>query len=150
MTLNPLWIVEPLKDAGVGNTPPVVTFEQGATSFQGPPRGIATSFVTKLPDPLTLTVWVTDDGKQPPEARPRTGPPANVSWSKFRGPGTVTFNNARPPVEADGKATTAATFGMPGEYILRAQANDATGDGGGGFQCCWTNVHVKVTVTGNQ
>jgi hypothetical protein len=36
---------------------------------------------------------------------------------------------------------------MPGEYILRAQANDATGDGGGGFQCCWTNVHVKVNVT---
>jgi hypothetical protein len=36
---------------------------------------------------------------------------------------------------------------MPGEYILRAQANDATGDGGGGFQCCWTNVHVKVTVS---
>jgi hypothetical protein len=36
---------------------------------------------------------------------------------------------------------------MPGEYILRGQSNDASGDGGGGFQCCWTNVHVKVTVT---
>jgi hypothetical protein len=26
------------------------------------------------------------------------------------------------------------------------QANDSTGEGGGGFQCCWTNAHVKVTV----
>ncbi len=24
--------------------------------------------------------------------------------------------------------------------------NDASGEGGGGFQCCWTNVHVKVTI----
>jgi hypothetical protein len=49
--------------------------------------------------------------------------------------------------EADGKASTTATFSEPGEYILRAQANDTTGEGGRGFQCCWTNVHVKVTVT---
>jgi hypothetical protein len=31
--------------------------------------------------------------------------------------------------------------------VLRAQGNDVTGEGGGGFQCCWTNVIVKVTVT---
>jgi hypothetical protein len=30
--------------------------------------------------------------------------------------------------------------------VLRAQVNDASGDGGGGFQCCWTTGHVKVTV----
>jgi hypothetical protein len=28
------------------------------------------------------------------------------------------------------------------------QANDISGEGGGGFQCCWTNAHVKVTVKG--
>jgi hypothetical protein len=39
-----------------------------------------------------------------------------------------------------------ATFGAPGEYILRLEANDSTGVGGGGFQCCWTNVQVGVTV----
>ena len=32
------------------------------------------------------------------------------------------------------------------KYILRVQANDASGEGGGGFQCCWTNTHVRVTV----
>jgi hypothetical protein len=47
----------------------------------------------------------------------------------------------------DGKAATTAKFSAPGDYTLRLQANDASGDGGGGFQCCWTNVHVKVSVT---
>jgi hypothetical protein len=59
----------------------------------------------------------------------------------------VVFDNARPGVDkATGKATATATFSAPGEYILRAQANDVSGEGGGGFQCCWTNVHVKVVV----
>ena len=47
-----------------------------------------------------------------------------------------------------GKSETTATFGAPGDYVLRLQGNDATGDGGGGEQCCWTNAHVKVTVSG--
>jgi hypothetical protein len=60
----------------------------------------------------------------------------------------VTFANAKPAIDkaADGKTTTTATFTAPGDYILRAQANDVSGEGGGGFQCCWTNAHVRVTV----
>jgi hypothetical protein len=146
--VDPLWIVTPFEDAGVGNTPPVLRFQPAGTAFTGPPRGIAQSFTIKAGEPLPLTVWVTDDAKQPPEARPRQGPPASIFWSKFRGPGAVTFENARPTVAMDdGKASTTAKFSAPGEYIIRGQANDASGDGGGGFQCCWTNVHVKVTVT---
>jgi hypothetical protein len=146
--LDPLWIVTPFEDAGVGNTPPVVKFQQGAAAFTGPPRGIAQTLTAKVGAPLALTVWVTDDGKIPPEARPRQGPPANISWSQFRGPGSVTFENARPTVAMeDGKASTTAKFSAAGDYTLRLQANDASGDGGGGFQCCWTNVHVKVSVT---
>src|SRR5207248_1140597 len=83
--LDPLWIVEPFEDAGVGNTPPVVRFQAGGTAFTGPPRGIAASLKVKADEALPLTVWLTDDGKQPPEARPRQGAPANISWSKFRG-----------------------------------------------------------------
>jgi hypothetical protein len=82
------------------------------------------------------------------------GPPADVTivWTKFRGPGDVTFAQQRVPVRLKGnfnvfeKAETTATFSAPGEYILRATANDSSGDGGGGDQCCWTTAHVKVTV----
>jgi hypothetical protein len=82
------------------------------------------------------------------------GGPADVTlvWTKYRGPGDVTFTQARVPVRLKGqfltfqKAETAASFSAPGEYWLRAVANDASGDGGGGDQCCWTTAHVKVIV----
>jgi hypothetical protein len=147
LNLNPLWIVSPFKEAGVGNTPPVLTFEPGGRTFTGPPQGMAMTTTAKAATPLTLTMWAKDDGVRAPEAGNRGGgTPVTISWSKYRGPGAVTFSNARPPLEAEGKVTTTATFATPGEYILRAQANDSTGQGGGGFQCCWTNVHVKVSV----
>ena len=44
------------------------------------------------------------------------------------------------------QATTTATFDAPGEYVLRAQVNDESGEGGGGDQCCWTTALVRVTV----
>ena len=140
-SLKPLWVVEPFKDAGNGNLPPVVRFESNGTAFMGPPHGIAKTFTTKLTDPLSLSLWVSDDK---PLRGGRGASP--LSWSQFRGPGDVTFENARPALDTEGKATTTAKFSVPGEYILRAQANDSTGDGGGGFQCCWTNIHVKVNV----
>ena len=72
-----------------------------------------------------------------------------MTWSLLRGPGAVTFGSSKPAIDkATGKTTTTAVFSVPGEYVLRAQANDVSGDGGGGFQCCWTNVHVKVIVRG--
>lgn len=86
--------------------------------------------------------------------------PITVFWTHFRGAGKVTFSNERPDVAADpavakmfskegdyaGKATTTATFSQPGEFVVRGQVNDASGDGGGGDQCCWTNVLVRVNV----
>lgn len=140
MALNPLWIVEPFKDAGNGNTPPVVRFQADGPPLTGPPHGIARTLTAKVGVPVSLTLWVSDDRPM----RGRGGGP--LFWSKFRGPGDVTFEGERPAPDAQGKAVTTATFSAPGDYILRAQANDSTGDGGGGFQCCWTNVHVKVTV----
>ena len=44
------------------------------------------------------------------------------------------------------EASTTAVFSAPGEYIVRAQVNDTSGDGGGGEQCCWTTALVRVTV----
>jgi hypothetical protein len=71
-----------------------------------------------------------------------------LTWTKFRGPGDVKFDNNKPSIDraADGKAVTNATFSAPGDYILRVEGNDSNGSGGGGFQCCWSNAHVSVTV----
>jgi hypothetical protein len=147
MNLNPLWIITPYKEAGIGNTPPVVKFEPNGATFTGPPKGIARTFGAKPGEALDLTVWVSDDGVRPPEAAARGGRGVALLWSKYRGPGSVSFANPRPTIDADGKASTTATFETAGEYIVRGQINDATGEGGGGFQCCWTNIHVKVTVS---
>ena len=144
--LNPLYEVEPYKEAAQGNTPPVLKFAADGKPFQGPPRGIATTLTAVVSEPLTLTLWATDDAVIDPD-RKAGETPVTISWSQFRGPTTVTFSNAKPPVDkANGQTTTTATFAAPGDYILRAQANDVSGEGGSGFQCCWTNALVKVAV----
>jgi hypothetical protein len=148
--------VEPFKEVAQGNTPPVLRFERGGPAHAGPPKGIAASLSATVGQPLTLDVWASDQGPKPEggggaaAARFANIPPVSVTWTKYRGPGEVTFGETRPKIDdkQDGKATTTATFSEPGEYWLRVQGNDRSGDGGGGFQCCWTNTYVKVTVKG--
>jgi hypothetical protein len=142
--------VEPFKELAQGNEPPKIQFDPKGPVFFGPPVGIAATLTAVTGQPLSLEATATDVGVKDPDLNPiqLKQPPISVVWTKYRGVGDVTFANARPPVEKDGKVSTTATFSQPGEYVLRAQVNDRSGDGGGGFQCCWTNAHVKVTVTG--
>ena len=149
MGLHRDYEVEPYKDAAMGNTPPILKLGPKGPALQGPPRGMASTLTTTVPAPLALTAWVTDEAHIEPGASPARSnqPRVSITWSLYRGPGPVTFDEAKPKVDAaDGKTVTTATFTVPGEYVLRAQVNDASGDGGGGFQCCWTTGHVKVTV----
>ena len=160
---KPDYILEPYEDAASKNTPPLIKFDPNGPAFTGPPVGIAASFTATVAQPLTLTTWATDEGAKvnvptPAAGRGGTGPtpgfpapgafPPSIKWSMFRGPAMVKFDpfNPKPDKDSGGKNTATATFSAPGEYILRLQANDATGEGGGGFQCCWTNLHVKVSV----
>jgi len=144
--LHPDYEVEPFKDAANKNTPPILRLEQGGGPLQGPPRGIVATLGTTMPQPVTLTLFASDDGVVTPDRRIPASP-VTLTWSVFRGPGAVTFSSPKPSIDpATGKATTTASFSAPGEYILRAQANDVSGEGGGGFQCCWTNAHIKVVV----
>jgi hypothetical protein len=175
---QPDYVVEPYGDAANKNTPPKLKFRADGPLFDGAPIGIAENYTATVGAPLTLTVWATDEGPKinvpegrgrgrgaagrgaaagapgapagvagaPPEFTPP--PPIAVTWTMFRGPGAVKFENPKPKVAIDegGKTTTTATFSAAGEYILRVQGNDSTGEGGGGFQCCWTNAHVAVSV----
>ena len=156
----PDWIVEPYEDPANKNTPPRLQFESGGAAFSGPPRDIAAHYQVAVGVPLPLTAWITDEGPKlhiPEPRRANRGsttpalpqaPAIAVAWSVMRGPAAVTFDKAKPAIdrEAGGKTMTNATFSAPGEYLLRVQGNDSTGDGGGGFQCCWTNALVAVSV----
>ena len=153
--LNPLYLLAPFKDA-TGNTPPFIGFAEAGPFVQGP-GGQSMALTTTLPNPAPLTLWVADDASVAPGQKRPISTPVNMTLSKYRGPGTVSFTPDHPQVEkADfqappiatftGKVTSSAMFSEPGEYILRVVANDWSGVGGAGFQCCWTNAQIKVSV----
>jgi hypothetical protein len=142
------WEIDALKESTSGNTPPAIKFDANGKPGQGPGGISATSTATQG-RPATLTVWATDDNVRKRENEGRPGPAFGLVWSKFRGPGAVTFSSAEPKVQ-DGKATTTVMFDSPGEYVLRVLAWDASGSQGtimaGGFQCCWTNGYLRMNV----
>lgn len=153
--LNPLYLLAPFKDA-TGNTPPFIGFTEAGPFVQGP-GGQSTSITTTWPNPTPLGLWVADDAHVAPGQRQLGTTPVFVSFRQYRGPGSVTFSAERPMVEKaefpappgaifTGKVTASATFSEPGEYIVLVVANDWSGVGGGGFQCCWTNAQIKVSV----
>lgn len=150
-SLHPDWQIDALEgEAGTGNTPPVLKFENGSEG-RGPGGATVGPLTVSVGTPLTLTIWASDDGRGAPSIAGggREGAPVTLTWFKHRGPGDVVFSKTTPPVDSvDRKATTTATFSTPGAYILRVRANDASGVANAGHaQCCWTNGFVRVTVT---
>lgn len=154
--LDPLYSINPFSEIGMGNTPPIMNFDRGGPTNQGPAPRVETRTAT-VGQPLTLDVFVKDDAKTFPGAKPPATPAVNITWSKYRGPAPVKFANEKPAVVEDksladpahpfaGKASTTVTFTEPGEYVLNVTANDWSGDGGRGFLCCWTDSEIKVTV----
>ena len=161
--LDPVYNVAPFKDA-TNNTPPFLGWSENGPFMQGPPIKISQNLTATVGEPLALKIWGGDDNVIPPGAqfggggrRGRPTTPFVITWLKFRGPGDVTFDKNKPPVEKGdfkvpppavfvGTASSTATFSAPGDYILEVVGNDISGDGGAGFQCCWTTLQLKVTV----
>jgi len=207
LDINTLWEVSPFIEA-TGNTPPYIGFTDKGPFINGP-KGQTTSLSTVMPNPVTLSVWVSDDvsnalsaaGGSPTQVAQVSAATAaaladagdagaaagagdaagrggraggarggrgggrgggdtggvSITWSKLRGPGDVTFEKEKPALEKvefkapegakfTGRGTTTATFSEPGDYLLKVTANDNSGEGGRGFQCCWSNAYVKVAV----
>jgi hypothetical protein len=160
--LHPDYLISPFADVAVKNTPPVLRFDQNGAPIQGPVALLSTAQTrsASLPSPVSLQVFASDDAKyasgtmvlpvKPP-------PPVRVVWSKYRGPGRVTFDNPQPSlavlaggglnVPFSGTETARATFSEPGDYVLHVTAMDYSGEGGGGEVCCWTTAMLKVSVT---
>jgi hypothetical protein len=138
-SLKPEQQIDVHKDTQNGNTPPKV-------QLGGPLTG-------SVGEPVTISVGVTDDGLPKPPRNPRPGAPIGlrVVWSKYRGPGGVTFASEESQVK-DGKAVTTARFSQPGAYMVQVLADDGSifltsqGQHVPGFACCWTVEHLPVTV----
>src|SRR5438874_951456 len=139
-TLNPVWMIDRLRTTRGGNseqvnsnTPPVATIDPQEHTVGYP-----------NPGSIKLNISATDDGL-PKRAGKTVG--MTVIWSKYRGPGTVSFESAKTPV-VDGKSASAATFSEPGEYVIQAVVDDGSGGAAGnfGYHCCWTNVQAKIKV----
>jgi hypothetical protein len=159
LRLHPDYLLSPFEDSAVKNTPPVLRFTEKGPAIQGPVGVLDKAEVrtTSAAAPLDFTLWINDDAKYtsgtgaPPSS---SRPAVAIRWSKYRGAGAVTFDKARPEVQRlptgdsafNGKATASVRFGEPGDYVLQVTANDYSGPGGGGFQCCWTTALVKVSV----
>ena len=149
--LRPEWEIDALREMTTGNTPPGVRLVPDGPVGQGP-RGTRATVDASMSDPASLSVWVTDDmvlrssGNFVLTRDPRLG----VVWSKYRGPGTVTFGETEPSLDDMGHAVTTARFSAPGDYVLRVLAWDDSGPQlvtmAVGFQCCWTNGYVTVRV----
>jgi hypothetical protein len=153
------------ESAGGGyNYPPILrVLTEGAARVAGPLAAPARSIsrTAAVGVSLPLDVWADDDAKYSSGASTpmrNAGAPVQLLWSKYRGPGEVTFTETRPKLETSkggkpdeaysGRASTAATFSAPGQYMLHVTANDYSGNGGGGSGCCWTTAIVQVSVTG--
>jgi hypothetical protein len=144
------------------NLPPVLRFTEKGTSFSGPIANpaLALARTAVAGVPLTLDFWADDDAKNSTGSNApmrNAPPPVELTLSKYRGPGDVSFGSARPTFEAlkggkpdepySGKASTTVKFSEPGEYMVHVTANDYSGNGGGGSVCCWTTAIVKVAVS---
>jgi hypothetical protein len=82
------------------------------TANIGPLVNAGTDAGVNFPASAALNATVTDDAKPAPPAAVAT------TWSKFSGPGTVTFGNTA-------AVDTTADFSIPGVYVLRLAADDS-------------------------
>lgn len=156
-SLNRDWEIDALEgEANANNTPPVIRF--GDRSGQGPGGVTAPGLTARVGEPLAISVWGKDDGA-PVSTGWRDGipgMPVTLTWTRFRGPGEVSFSETEQEIAyTGGTATTMATFAEPGDYLLHVYATDASAQNddndlavsmSGYAQCCWTNGFVPVTV----
>src|SRR5262249_10569038 len=88
LRLHPDYVMSPFAEIAVGNTPPVIRFDQGGTiKMQGPLANVSTAPARSATSgaPFPLTVWLNDDLKYTSgtSAPPGTNrQPVTVSFSK--------------------------------------------------------------------
>jgi hypothetical protein len=126
----------------MGSVPPLVRFDRAGPAGRGPEGIVGPRLEARVGTPLPLTVWAVDESIRERESN------VGITWYKHQGPGAVTFTDASREVDEEGRATAAASFSAPGEYIVRIRAdNFRAPDSTQADQCCWTNGYLRVNVT---
>jgi hypothetical protein len=131
----PPYVLDEPESGGRGIVPPVLKLAEDGPEFRGRDGYEAPTRRVRVGEPLTLRVWVD-----------HPAPRSWVAWTHHQGPGPVDIADPEMYVPHEqGMATTTATFGAPGDYLLRVQSIYSTADFE--YHCCWTNGYVPVTVT---
>ena len=60
--LGAAWIINPMSEIGIGNTPPTISFDEKGPSAQGP-KPVVVERTAKAGEPLSLDVFAADDDK---------------------------------------------------------------------------------------
>jgi len=158
-----------------GSVAPVMWFDEGDQG-SGPEGVVAEGALEATAgEPMTLELQVMDPSEHDLEdPRLRDGVPVRVVWYKHQGPGDVEFSHHEtmpepqevrtgfmvqgmqtaergPRVvtleEGEGPVRVYATFSEPGDYMIRARADNwAANDSNALDQCCWSNAFVRVSV----
>lgn len=140
-------------DAG-NNFPPEIRFSENGPMGHGPNGITAGPVQAKVGEPLSIDIWVSDDGKSSGLASMFMAgsgmtPPVDLHWFKHQGPGDVEFSEAETKVPVAGaKSSTEVTFSEAGDYLLRARVTEFSGPAMSGHsQCCWSNSFLRVSVS---
>jgi len=130
--LLPEWEINNQVRAQNGDSSHPVTVGNAADYNEAPAITPGPAQRISMPATATLTAGVKDDGLPKPRVRSKpagasTTPQSQlfVNWVMSRGPAgaTVKFAADSSPV-VDGNASTTATFSKPGDYVIRAYADD--------------------------
>jgi hypothetical protein len=137
--------------AAFGSLHPAVRFSVDGPESRGPEGVVAGPVRARVGVPVTLEVMARDRGE-----REAFGDfvdpvvPLNVTWELHQGAPAVTFEpQSQRGIEGEGwsVAATSATFGQPGEYLVRVRVdNFGAPDSKFDNMCCWSNGYVPVVV----
>src|SRR5690606_17924393 len=131
--LGDWYILDEPTSPGMRNEAPILRFEPDGPEGQGRNGFFAGPVRAQVGVPLQLAVSVDHPADE-----------LWVGWAKHQGPADVTFSEQNTMTDAAKRASTAATFSVPGEYLIRVQTIDSIADLE--FFCCWTNGYLRVVV----
>jgi len=129
-----------------GSLMPTVRFSESGPVSNGREGVMHGPLTGRVGEPLAIDFWTEDRGERDPV-------PTVATWWKHQAPVGAEVSFEPESLESEepggGKGSTAVTFSVPGEYLLRVRVDNHTGtnDSAHGHNCCWANGYVRVNVT---